>query len=43
MIKKIFSAVLVLAFIIALTGCHTVHGMGRDVESVGHSIEKATD
>ncbi|MBM4144981.1 MAG: entericidin A/B family lipoprotein [Nitrospira sp.] len=26
-----------------LTGCHTIHGVGQDIESAGESIQKATD
>ncbi|MBM4147217.1 MAG: entericidin A/B family lipoprotein, partial [Nitrospira sp.] len=24
-------------------GCHTLHGVGQDIESAGESIQKATD
>jgi predicted small secreted protein len=28
-------------FSIAATGCHTIHGVGRDVEETGQHIERA--
>ncbi len=26
---------------IVLSGCHTVHGIGQDVQSAGHALERA--
>ncbi len=43
MFKKILSALLIVLFLAALTGCHTLHGAGQDIESAGKSIERATD
>ena len=28
---------------VLLTGCHTVHGAGEDIEGAGRSIERATE
>ncbi len=41
MVKRVFFVVVVFAAVAVLSGCHTVHGMGQDLESAGHSIEKA--
>ena len=43
MVKKIILAVLFIIYITALTGCHTMHGLGQDIESAGESIQKAAD
>jgi predicted small secreted protein len=43
MVKKIILAVLIIIYITALTGCHTMHGLGQDIESAGESIQKAAD
>lgn len=43
MVKKIILAVLIIIHSTALTGCHTLHGVGQDIESAGESIQKATD
>jgi predicted small secreted protein len=43
MAKKFVLAVLITIYITALTGCHTLHGAGQDIESAGESIQKATD
>jgi predicted small secreted protein len=42
MAKKFVLAVLITIYITALTGCHTLHGAGQDIESAGESIQKAT-
>jgi len=44
MLKKI-ALCLLLATVgqIVFTGCHTAHGFGEDVESVGQSIENKTE
>jgi len=43
MVRKIILAVLLTIYITALTGCHTMHGLGKDIESAGESIQKAAD
>jgi len=43
MVKKITLAVSITIYLIALTGCHTMHGVGQDIESAGESIQKSTD
>lgn len=40
--KKLFLTVFtVLALASVITGCHTVHGVGQDVQSGGHAISRA--
>lgn len=34
-------ALILLAAAIALTGCNTWHGFGKDVEKVGEKIQKS--
>jgi len=41
--KKLILAVLIIIYLTVLTGCHTMHGVGQDIESAGESIQKATD
>lgn len=43
MIKKFVLSALIIAFIAILSSCHTMHGVGKDIESAGESIQKATD
>jgi len=43
MMKKLILAVLIIISLTVLTGCHTMHGVGQDIESAGESIQKATD
>ena len=43
MMKKFILAVLIIIYLTVLTGCHTIHGVGQDIESAGESIQKATD
>ncbi|MFN3750468.1 MAG: entericidin A/B family lipoprotein [Thiobacillus sp.] len=31
-----------IAAVMALAGCNTVQGMGKDIEKAGESIQKAT-
>ena len=39
----IVCAVLLVAFIAGLTGCNTVQGVGKDIESGGKAIQKAAN
>ncbi|NTU43098.1 MAG: entericidin A/B family lipoprotein [Nitrospirales bacterium] len=41
MLRKITAAVLLIG-IWTLAGCHTVHGVGQDVESGGRAIERSS-
>ncbi|MBM4146563.1 MAG: entericidin A/B family lipoprotein [Nitrospira sp.] len=43
MVKKLILAVLIIIYLTVLAGCHTIHGVGQDIESAGESIQKATD
>ena len=40
--RKILSWCLLAAALLALTGCNTVQGMGKDIEKAGQAIEKST-
>ena len=40
--NKIFLS-LVIVIVMALTGCNTFKGMGKDLESAGQTIQKASD
>ena len=39
---KIATAVMLLMCIWTLSGCHTVHGLGKDIESGGRAIERSS-
>ena len=41
--KSFLIAVLALGAILSISACHTVHGTGEDVKSVGRGIERASD
>ncbi len=38
---KTITALFALAFILTLSGCNTVKGMGQDVQKAGSAIENA--
>ncbi len=40
--KRLIIATLVLLAPVAMTACHTVHGVGKDVSAVGHGIENTS-
>ncbi len=40
--KNIFLTV-IMVMVMALTGCNTFKGMGKDIEGAGHGIQKAAD
>lgn len=42
MFKKIFIGIFISALLISSTGCNTIHGAGKDIESVGESIQKSS-
>lgn len=42
LIKIIFVAAVAICLSVS-AGCHTVHGMGQDIQSAGHAIERATN
>ncbi len=43
MIKKLVVTVMLIVSIAIFSSCHTMHGVGKDIESAGESIQKATD
>lgn len=42
MIRKIIVVALLIMSIWTLTGCNTVHGIGKDIESGGRAIERSS-
>ncbi len=40
--NKIFLSIIIV-IVMALTGCNTFKGMGKDIEGAGQSIQKASD
>lgn len=42
MISKIAATLLVLMGLTLLTGCNTFHGLGKDIESGGKAVERAS-
>lgn len=42
MVRKIIVAVVLLMCMWALSGCNTVHGVGKDIESGGRAIERSS-
>lgn len=43
MIKKIILTAMVTLCIVVLVSCNTIHGIGKDLESAGEAIERASD
>jgi entericidin B len=42
MLRKIAVAGVLLISMWMLSGCHTVHGVGQDIESGGRAIERSS-
>ena len=40
---KLMALLALLSFSLALAGCNTVEGMGKDVKATGEKIEKSAD
>lgn len=40
---RLFSIVIMAAFVLALSACNTIEGMGKDIKQAGNGIEKAAD
>ncbi|MGZ0656117.1 entericidin A/B family lipoprotein [Coraliomargarita sp. W4R53] len=41
--KKIFSILLALSALVAMTACNTVDGLGEDIEDAGESMQDASN
>lgn len=41
--KKTLSVLLLTALLATFSACNTFHGVGKDLESAGKSIERASD
>ena len=41
--NNVLSIIAVLLLLILMSGCNTLSGMGKDVESAGKSVQKAAD
>jgi predicted small secreted protein len=43
MLKRLlFIWVAITALVVGVTGCHTAHGAGQDVSSVGNAVQEHT-
>lgn len=40
---RVLMAVLLTLAVLLAAGCHTVHGMGRDMEEAGRAIQDAAE
>lgn len=38
--KKVFSLFWLAAFAAVMSGCNTIHGLGKDVEKVGEKVQQ---
>jgi predicted small secreted protein len=41
--KRIIALALVINFILILTGCNTIEGLGKDIKKAGEKIEDAAE
>ncbi len=41
--KKTLAMILTLTFLLALGGCETIKGLGKDIEKAGEAISKKAD
>ena len=42
MIRKIAQTILLILFVLILSSCHTIHGMGQDIEGGGKAIKRSS-
>jgi predicted small secreted protein len=40
--KTVAAALVAAGLLVGLSGCNTVHGIGKDIEQGGEAIQKAT-
>ncbi|RJQ46090.1 MAG: entericidin, EcnA/B family [Nitrospiraceae bacterium] len=43
MIKKVVLLLAIIYCTAVLTGCNTLHGMGKDIESLGQALSNTAD
>ena len=41
--KKLCIMLVLVGALLSMTGCNTIHGMGKDVQAVGTGVGNATD
>lgn len=41
MIKRLTLIVLIITYTVILSGCNTMHGLGKDIESVGEAMTES--
>ena len=41
--KKFVSILLLASFVLALSACNTIEGVGKDVQKAGEAVEDAAD
>lgn len=39
--KKLVTVLLILSFVLALSACNTIEGVGKDVQKAGEKVEDA--
>jgi predicted small secreted protein len=42
MIKRLAVIIVITFFVAVLTGCNTVHGLGKDIESLGQAMKQSS-
>jgi predicted small secreted protein len=43
MTRKLVSGLVLIALAVAVAGCNTIEGAGKDVKAAGGAVEKAAD
>lgn len=38
--KTLFASIMLLVIVLALSGCHTLQGFGKDIQRGGEAIER---
>jgi predicted small secreted protein len=41
--RKVFAVILLLVFMMTISACNTMRGIGQDIEKGGQAIKKAAD
>lgn len=40
---RVLTSILIAAFLVAITGCNTMEGAGKDIEKLGEEIQEESD
>lgn len=42
-VKLIALLIMLISYTLVFTGCNTVHGLGKDIEQLGHAMKQSSE